>query len=62
MLSANLAQPKPFTGTTTQLKAWLLALKWYFIAFYILYMGNNTVLACKYSISLLGGNAENWID
>ena len=42
-ISVELADPKLFTGTTKLEHAWLLALKQYFIAIYILYMGNNTI-------------------
>ena len=45
-----------------QEKAWLSALKCYFIAAHIPYTGNDTVQACYYSVSLMGGNAVRWMD
>ena len=44
------------------MRAWLSALKHYFIAVHIPYTGNDTTQACQYSVALMRGNAARWID
>ena len=39
----KLAELKPFTGAMMQERAWFSTLKCYFIAFHIIYMGNDTM-------------------
>ena len=38
--------PKPLTGTTMQVYAWLLTLMHFFIAVHTPFMGNNIAQAC----------------
>ena len=64
-ISIKLAEPKPFNGNTMQARAWLSALKRYFIAIGLIYKAteaSGTLAACQYAVALMAGNAARWMD